>query len=106
MSKEFKSAFERVKAYLGKSLTADNTDEITGLSNDLETMNQEMEKEESEHAKTKNKLVDFVRNTTFKADPSTPADPIDDTPKSIDEASDLALKQILKNRKENKTNES
>ena len=38
MNKEFKSAFERVKAYLGKSLTADNTDEITGLSNDLETM--------------------------------------------------------------------
>ena len=43
-SKEFKSAYEKIKSYLGKSLTAENTEEITDLSKELDTMNESMEK--------------------------------------------------------------
>lgn len=103
-NQEFKSAYERVKSYLAKSLTADNTEEITNLGKDLDTMQQSMEKEEQDHTATKNKLVDYVKSTSFKVDDNNPTDPLDDSPKTMAEAEKIAMNKILENRKKKKEN--
>ena len=97
-SKEFKSAYEKIKSYLGKSLTAENTEEITDLSKELDIMNESMEKEEKDHTATKNKLVDYVKSTSFKVDEKS-TDPIDDSPKTMAEAEKIAMEKLLENRK-------
>ena len=100
-NEKFKSAYEKIKGYLGKSLTAENTDEITDLSKDLEVMKESMEKEEKEHTDTKNKLVDYVKSTSFKADDKSD-DPVDDSPKTMGEAEEVAMKKLLEKRKNKK----
>ena len=98
---EFKSAYERIKSYLAKSLTAENTEEITELSKDLDTLQDFMVKEEEDHVKTKDKLVDYVKNTAFKKD-DTVDEPVDDSPKTLEEAEKIALKKLMDSRKNNK----
>ena len=95
---EFKSAYERIKSYLAKSITAENTEEITGLSKDLDTLQDSMVKEEEEHTKTKDKLVDYVKNTAFKKE-TIEDDPEDDSPKTMEEAEKIALKKLMDSRK-------
>lgn len=100
-NEKFKTAFEKVKSYLASSLTADNTEEVTKISQELDVMNQAMEQEESDHLKTKDKLVDYVKSTSFKTDKLD--DPVpDDSPKTMKEAEDIAMKELLKNRKNKK----
>ena len=101
-NEQFKSAYEKVKSYLAKSLTAENTDEVTSLAKDLDAMKDSMEKEESDHLDTKNKLVDFVKNTSFKSTPEDNPDPVDDSPKTLKEAEEIAMKKLLDNRKNKK----
>lgn len=97
---KFNNAYEKLKAFLADSLNGDNTDKITSLSKDLEEMKSEMEREEKDHKETKNKLVDYVKNTSFKQD--SPSDPVDESPKSLKEAQEIAMKQLLENRKKEK----
>lgn len=100
-NEKFKNAYDKIKSFLASSLTAENTDEITKLSNDLDAMQDAMEKEEQDHLATKDKLVDYVKSTSFSK--KTPDDiPEDDSPKSMEEAEEIALKQLLDNRKNNK----
>ena len=100
-NEKFKNAYDKIKSFLASSLTAENTDEITKLSNDLDAMQEAMEKEEQDHLATKDKLVDYVKSTSFSK--KTPDDiPEDDSPKSMEEAEEIALKQLLDNRKNNK----
>lgn len=99
MSAKFNSAYEKLKSFLADSLTAENTDKITSLSSELEDMKQEMDKEELDHRETKNKLVDYVKNTSFKQE--SKIDPVDDTPKSFEDAKRIAMENLIKNRKEN-----
>ena len=102
MSQKFTSAYQKIKAFFAESLNAENTEQITALTQELETMNQEMDQEEKNHQATKNKMVDYVKNTQFKVDSTIPSD-IDDSPKSLNEAKDIALKELINNRKkENK----
>lgn len=102
MSEKFSIAYQKIKAFFAESLTAENTDAITALQKELDTMQVEMDQEEKSHLSTKNKLVEYVKNTQFKVD-DTPSIIEDDTPKSMKEAEDLALKMLLENRKkENK----
>lgn len=98
---KFNSAYEKLKAFLADSLNGDNTDKITSLSKDLEEMKTEMEREEKDHRETKNKLVDYVKNTSFKQENSS-IDPVDESPKSLKEAQEIAMKQLLENRKKEK----
>ena len=100
-NEKFKSAYEKIKGYLGKSLTAENTDEITELGKDLDLMKESMEKEEKDHTETKNKLVDYVKSTSFKAD-DKPDDIVDDSPKTMGEAEEIAMKKLLEIRKNKK----
>lgn len=100
-NEKFKNAYDKIKSFLASSLTAENTDEITKLSNDLDAMQEAMEKEEQDHLATKDKLVDYVKSTSFSK--KTPDDiPEDDSPKSMEEAEEIALKQLLDNRNKNK----
>ena len=100
-NEKFKNAYDKIKSFLASSLTAENTDEITKLSKDLDDMQDAMEKEEQDHLATKDKLVDYVKSTSFSK--KTPDDiPEDDSPKSMEEAEEIALKQLLDNRKNNK----
>lgn len=102
---EFKSAYERIKSYLAKSVTAENTEEITELSKDLDTLQDSMVKEEEEHTKTKDKLVDYVKNTAFKKE-TVEDDPEDDSPKTMEEAEKIALKKLMDSRKKNNKGEN
>ena len=102
-NEKFKNAYDKIKSFLASSLTAENTDEITKLSNDLDAMQEAMEKEEQDHLATKDKLVDYVKSTSFSKQPSKDI-PEDDSPKSMEEAEEIALKQLLDNRKNNKGN--
>lgn len=103
MTKTFQSAYEKLKAFLSDSLTAENTDKVTSLSSELEVMKNEMDKEEKDHRETKNKLVDYVKSTSFKQD-STKVDPIDDEPKTFAEAQKIAMDKLMENRKKENKN--
>ena len=98
-NREFQTAYEKIKSYLGKSVTAENTDEITELAKDLDKMKESMESEEKDHTATKNKLVDYVKSTSFSVE-TKEDDPIDDAPKTMAQAQEIALKKILDKRKE------
>ena len=102
MNQKFTSAYQKIKVFFAESLNAENTEQITALTQELENMNQEMDQEEKNHQATKNKLVDYVKNTQFKVDSNISSD-IDDSPKSLNDAKEIALKELINNRKkENK----
>ena len=98
---KFDEAYNNIKAYLSKELTKENTEAITALGKDLDTIKSEFVLEVQEHQKTKNKLVDFVMNSGSSKDYSQ-NDIGDDTPKSLDDAFNIAKDNMLKARKENK----
>lgn len=101
MNQKFTSAYQKIKAFFADSLNAENTEQITALQQELDNMNQEMDQEEKNHQATKNKLVDYVKNTQFKVDSNISSD-IDDNPKSMKEAQDIAMKNLINNRKKEK----
>lgn len=101
MSQKFTSAYQKIKSFFADSLNAENTEQITALQQELDNMNQEMDQEEKNHQATKNKLVDYVKNTQFKVDSNIPSE-IDDSPKSMKEAQEIAMKNLINNRKKEK----
>ncbi len=98
----FKDSMNRISNLLkDKILTADNTDVIAELTQELDSLSDEHEKTEKELTSVKDKLVDVVKNTSFKKEEVEKEDKGEtDEPMSIDEASDEALKEIFANRKE------
>lgn len=97
----FKDSLNRISNLLkDKILTADNTDVIAELTQELDSLSDEHEKTEKELTSVKDKLVDVVKNTSFKKEEVEKDKGETDEPMSIDEASDEALKEIFANRKE------
>ena len=97
----FKDSINRISNLLkDKILTADNTDVIAELTQELDSLSDEHEKTEKELTSVKDKLVDVVKNTSFKKEEVDNQDKGEtDEPMSIDEASDEVLKEILANRR-------
>lgn len=95
---KFEEQYNAFKELLKQNLTADNTEIITQMSNKLDELKGTHDSLQAENTKLKDKIVEVVKGTTFK---ETPKDPIDDSPKSFEDASKEALEKILENRKEN-----
>lgn len=93
---KFEEKYNEFKEFLKGSLSADNVDFITNLSTHLEELNTEHKAVEEENGKLKDKIVEYVKGTTFKEPPKEEID----TDKSIDELLEEGIDNILKNRKE------
>ena len=97
----FKDSMNRISNLLkDKILNADNTEIIAELTQELDSLSDEHEKTEKELTSVKDKLVDVVKNTSFKKEEIDNQDKGEtDEPMSIDDASEEALNEILANRR-------
>ena len=97
----FKDSKNRIIDLLkDKILTADNKDIIAEISKELDSLSDEHDKTETELTSVKDKLVDVVKNTSFKKEEIDNQDKGEtDEPMSIDDASEEALNEILANRR-------
>ena len=92
---KFNEAYDNYKKQLEGMLTADNTDTITNLVKGLDEIKELYEAQEKEVGALKDKLVDIVKNTTFKTEPKS----IEDEEKSLDDIMGDKLNEILAKRK-------
>ena len=92
---KFNEAYDSYKKQLEGLLNADNTDTITNLVKGLDEIKELYEAQEKEVGALKDKLVDVVKNTTFKTEPK----PIDEPDKSMDEIMADQLNEIIAKRK-------
>lgn len=90
--KKFEDLYKELNDGLSELLTADNTDTITKLKTSLDNIKDSHESQETEIKGLKDKMVDIVRNTSFKQEP--PQIDIDE-PKSLDEIMSDELNKIL-----------
>ena len=99
----FKEIINSVKDLLKEHLTADNTEFISKVDKELDNLSTTHEETEKELSSVKDKLVDVVKNTSFKKEDSQEED-VSDTKgaMSLDEAIESSLKEIQNQRKENK----
>ena len=66
----FKETHTQIKEILKNSLTADNTEVITKLAQQVDELESEYNKLSEENVKLKDTIVENVRNTTFKEEPN------------------------------------
>ena len=98
----FNEVIESLKAYLKENLTPENTNLLSHIDKDLDKAVDAHKATEKELASVKDKLVDVVKETSFKTE-SKDADPNkveeEDKPLGINEAFDEAFKEIKEARK-------
>lgn len=92
----FKETHTQIKEILKNSLTADNTEVITKLAQQVDELESEYNKLSEENVKLKDTIVENVRNTTFKEEPNT-EDP--SQTKSLDEIMLEEANKIVNERK-------
>ena len=97
---KFQDAITIIKQLLKDSLNDQNLDLITKLDKEIDNLSQTHEETEKELSSVKDKLIDVVKNTSFK-DETGPKLPQDNTEQvmSVDEALEASLKEIEPNRK-------
>ena len=64
--KTYKEIANDIKSSLKNMLTADNTDAITSLDKQIDELIEQHKAQENEIAEVKDKLIDVVKNTSFK----------------------------------------
>ena len=98
----FKELIAQYKTLLKENLNDTNLDLITKLDKGLDELSESHNKTEDDLSTTKDKLIEVVKNTSFKDD-SEPYDKAigntEDEPMSIDEALESVLQETLANRK-------
>ena len=94
---KFEEKYNEFKEFLKGSLTGDNVDFITTLTTHLDELNTEHKSVEQENSSLKDKIVEYVKNTTFKEPPKEETHNED---KSIDEILTESIDDIIANRKE------
>ena len=94
MKMDFKELLSRIKDNLKDLTSADNIEKIASLDKDIDSLNECYTKQGEELQKTKDTLVNYVKDTGFTK-PSEDADP---TPKeiSLDEAFNNAINNLKK----------
>lgn len=93
---KFQEIQNQIKEILKNSLTADNTEMITQLSQKVDELGNLYKNKEEENIKLKDTIVENVRNTTFKEEPE-PEDP--SQTKSLDEIMLEEANKIVEERK-------
>ena len=97
----FKELISQYKALLKESLNDSNLDLITRLDKGLDELSESHTKTEEDLSSTKDKLIEVVKNTSFR-DESEPLDPnanTQDEVMDIDTALNSSIKEILAHRK-------
>lgn len=95
----FKELIANYKALLKENLNDSNLDLITKLDKGLDELSEEHNKTEEDLSTTKDKLIEVVKDTSFKSD-TAPEDPTrnTDAPMDIDSALESSINEILANR--------
>lgn len=97
----FKELIAQYKTLLKENLNDTNLDLITKLDKGLDELSDSHNKTEDDLSTTKDKLIEVVKNTSFKED-SEPYDKAigntQDEPMSIDEALKSAIEETIRQR--------
>ena len=98
----FKELIAQYKTLLKENLNDSNLDLITKLDKGLDELSESHNKTEDDLSTTKDKLIEVVKNTSFKDD-SEPYDKeigkTQDEPMTIEQALESALQETIANRK-------
>ena len=92
---KFENIIKKAKETLQTLLTAENTESVTGLVNDLDSLSAEYKNRGDKLGELQETLVNYVRNTAF----SEPSGDDDDGPKTIDDILSESLEKVLQNQK-------
>ena len=93
---DFKTTLAELKETLKKGLTDSNLDLFTQIDKGLDSLSEEHSKVEKDLSDTKDKLIEVVKQTSFKAEESEHDRSNDtDTPMDLDEALNLAIQEEL-----------
>lgn len=93
----FKELMSSMKDLLREHLQTDNLELFTKLDKQLDDISVAHNKTEEDLSETKDKLIEVVKNTSFKDDsePATPKDDTEDVPMDVDKALELAIEEQL-----------
>ena len=86
---------DKIREMFTGLITADNTDVMTQIDNELKEVEKQYEKLSQENLTLKNKIVDMAKATTFTKAPEDVNLP-PDKPLSLDEAFNRAVQQFSK----------
>ena len=96
----FKDTLASLKALLKEKLNDENLELFTEVDKGLDKLSEEHTKTEEDLVQTKDKLIEVVKNTSFKDDTEPSNKPADtDEPMDIDEALESSIEEILNKRK-------
>lgn len=96
---DYRDRTKTLKDLLNSLLTADNTDTITRAVSELDELEKIHESDETEKLHLKDRIVDIVKNTSFKEENKVSESKLVEEPKDIDTALSENLAQIIKNRR-------
>lgn len=92
----FKELVASYKALLKDNLNDTNLDLITKLDKGIDELSVKYEETEKDLVNTKDKLIEVVKNTSFKDDSEANQNPANtDEPMDIDKALELAIQEQL-----------
>ena len=96
----FKELMSGIKSLLKEKLNETNLELFSEVDKKLDELSESHTKTEEDLSTTKDKLVEVVKNTSFKDD-SEPGSPEDKTkdPMDVDSALESAIKETIANRK-------
>ena len=95
-----KELITSLKGILKENLNESNLEFITKVDKELDNISVEHDKTEESLTQTKDKLIEVVKNTSFKSDSEPSNEPSDtDKPMTIDEALESAIKEAIQARK-------
>ena len=96
----FKDTLANLKSFLKEKLDDNNLELITKIDKELDSLSEEHNKTETSLAETKDKLIEVVKNTSFKGDSDVKPTPEADTdePKDIDSILQEAIDEQIQNR--------
>ena len=92
----FEEQINSLKEFLKSSLNADNVDFITNLSTQVDELATSHKQVAEENTALKDKIVNYVKNTTFKE----PEETHEEDNLTLDEAIEKGVNDILNKRKE------
>ena len=93
----FKDTISQIKENLKKQLTADNTQVITDIDKQVDSLLIEYEELDKKNSDLKDKLIDYVKNTSFK-EPAKDLNPNEGDPLSIEDAIKESINELNKNK--------
>ena len=97
---KYEESIANLKAKLNSLLTAENTETITKAVSELDELAKIHADDEKEKVSLKDRIVDIVRNTSFKDDVKGGAsDRLTDEPKDMEVSIRENVANIIKNRK-------